>query len=193
MEWIGTLPRRSRALDYGCGKLRYTIPLSERCKHVWAVDSPDQLDRQQIVCGHKSSVREYGRTWLPNVTVSSVDAFKNRRVSFDVALVTNVLSAIPHRPTRVAILTEIRERLREDGIVLVANQHSNSHFRAWADNPRAERYRDGWLVTSDRGLSFYGLIDPRSVVRHCKQAGLRVLESGTKQRGETAYALAMCP
>lgn len=51
LKYINTLSSDEVVLDYGCGKLRYTIPLSKQVKKVVAIDSLEQLSKRQIING----------------------------------------------------------------------------------------------------------------------------------------------
>ena len=56
--WEPDFERRA-ALDYGCGVGRLTLPLAERCEHVYGVDvSPSML---------REAARNAARMGLPNV------------------------------------------------------------------------------------------------------------------------------
>jgi 2-polyprenyl-3-methyl-5-hydroxy-6-metoxy-1,4-benzoquinol methylase len=175
-------------LDLGCGKLRYTIPLSRPGKRVVAVDSEVQLSRIQIIAGQRCSIRKYAALNLPNVEIYSTQQTQWRRAQYDYILCSNVLSAIPCYRVRKQLLTEVRGLLKPNGVLLVTTQHRNSYFKLWLRDPRAESYLDGFLVSLRHGASFYGLIPPKTLKRLSARCGLRVIEAGSI--GETAYVLA---
>jgi SAM-dependent methyltransferase len=188
LGWIRQLPSNAEGLDLGCGKLRYTIPLSRRIASVTAVDSEIQLTRQQKIGSRVCSIGEYVARHLPNVKVYPSDDLKWQKRRYDVILCSNVLSAIPLRGTRMGLLKSAYKCLRRDGVFLVTSQFRNSHFSAWKSHPNAEIYLDGYLVHSSKRTSFYGLLDARSLRRLCVIAGFDIIESGHTK--ETAYVLA---
>ncbi len=188
LDEIAQLPRTSVALDYGCGKFRYTIPLSRRVRTVCAVDSSYQIDRVQQIHDKRTTLEDYADKCLRNVHVQEVSSGTWRKMKFDFVLCVNVLSVIPSRQIRISVLRSFRAVLKPNGQILVSCQYRNSYFDAWQNNPNAERHKDGWLVRSRNGASFYAIIPPERLLRHCREAGLVVLRSGAK--GETAFAFA---
>ena len=188
LEWICGLPRNCRVVDIGCGKLRYTIPLCKRVVCVTAVDSAIQLTRVQTLRGKHVCVVDYIKRYLQNVRLCTLEHGAWVNWAHDVALCTNVLSAIPNLRSRRKLLSDARASLRIGGKILITTQFRNSHFKAWANNPNAEKYLDGYLVRSNRGTSFYGLIGPNRLRQLCLREGFAVEEYGT--RGEIAFVLA---
>lgn len=182
------LPKKTIALDYGCGKFRYTIPLSRMVKSVDAVDSGVQINRIQQIGGKRTSLREYARNYLKNVNVHRISGKKWRRRKYDFVMCINVLSAVPASAARRQILKRIRAVLKPGGSVLVTAQFRNTHFNHWCVNPCATRIRDGWLVQGVRGASFYGILPPKKLKRYCKDAGLAIKQFGS--HGEMAFVFA---
>jgi SAM-dependent methyltransferase len=188
LSWIETLPREVRALDLGCGKLRYTKPLAERVISVTAVDSPVQINRKQRLFGRTSSVREYAAKSLPNVRIRTTQDRDWRRDRYDVVVCTNVLSAIPCRKTRIGLVRQAARLLSRSGRFLLTTQYRNSHFRLWESDARARPYLDGFIVNGRRGASFYALLDAEDLKDLCATKEIKVLSSG--HVGELAYVLA---
>ena len=188
LDWIRTLPRKTTALDLGCGKLRYTIPLAKHISSVTAVDSKVQLDRKQLLFGKVRSVREYVSTTLRNVQISALEdpAWRHRR--YQIVLCTNVLSAVPCRKSRKAILRAAAACLAPRGRLLITTQYRNSHFDGWKATRSAVRYLDGFLVQGKRGASFYGLLDAATLAKLCRASGLRILRAAHVK--ELAYVFA---
>lgn len=187
LSYIRRLPRNSTGLDYGCGKLRYTIPLARRIKKVFAVDSHVQVSRLQKIKGRLSTIPQYASQRLPNVVICTVGQANWRATRYDVALVLNVLSAIPVYRVRIDILRTVWGLVRPGGSMLAVTQFWSSYFRRWERSPSAVEHLDGWLVKSRAGDSFYGLIDLKSLERHCRQAGVNIAETGYCRSGESAY------
>jgi len=177
LEWIGGQESDARILDYGCGKLRYTLPLSRRVREVLAVDSQVQLARVQKVDGHRVSLVEYAQRHLGNVRLATPESVNWERERLDAALLANVLSAVPVLAERVRILSRIRAGLRPGGELFLCTQFKNSTCDAYRQNPRAERYLDGWLVrhADGRRASFYGMLRPADLATLCHKAGMDVV------------------
>lgn len=188
LDWIGRLPRHTTALDLGCGKLRYSIPLARRIRVVVAVDSRIQVDREQMVNRKTCSVREYASRALKNVKVYASDECFWKRLNYDVVVCTNVLSAIPSQSTREHLIASAYRCLKPGGQLLLTTQFRNSHYSGWKSNPRARPYLDGFIVKGLQGASFYGLIDAASLRRLCKRCGFRAVASG--HVGELAFVVA---
>src|SRR5436305_1019278 len=104
LEWIRTRPLVAEALDFGCGKLRYAGPLASRARRLTIVDSPIQLERTQMLCGLRTSVRAYARSRWKHVRSLDTAEFSRDRVKYDLALCANVLSTIPSPTTRAAVV-----------------------------------------------------------------------------------------
>lgn len=188
LEWIKRLDPLYEGLDLGCGKLRYTVPLAQRIRSVTAVDSKVQIDRLQTLFGSRSTIRKYASEHLCNVRVHAVEQKAWQRRAYDIVLCTNVLSAIPSTQVRDELVSCAHQRLRRRGLFLLTTQFQNSHFRYWADDPRASRYCDGFLVRGARGASFYALLNSEKLVALCRKAGLLVVDSGHVK--ELAYVIA---
>jgi len=187
LAWIRELPRTAIGLDFGCGKLRYTIPLARRLRTVFAVDSSHQIGRRQVINGRRTTVEAYAEKSLANVQVCPIESKRWRR-KFDVILCINVLSTMPLLTVRRRVLRSLAQRLKSQGQLFICVQFRNSHFEGWRNNPRARKYKDGWLVENARGTSFYAIIPPRSLVKLCKKANLNVVKDGS--RGESAFVIA---
>ncbi len=191
IDQISQVPSDAVVLDYGCGKFRYTIPLSRRAKHVCAVDSLYQIDREQQIVNRRTNLREYARKYLKNVTVYDVYSEVWRQMRFDFILCANVLSVIPRRAERIKVLRGLARVLKPDGRILASTQFRNTHFKQWETNPNATWVRDGWFITGRRGASFYAIIFPKKLGQLCRAAGLSLIRLGS--RGETAFAFAKLP
>jgi 2-polyprenyl-3-methyl-5-hydroxy-6-metoxy-1,4-benzoquinol methylase len=127
LKYISTLSNNFVALDYGCGKLRYTIPLCKTVKSVYAIDSIDQLSRIQVINGRKTSILSYAdSTSNLNVFELSEDHWKNQ--NYDVVFCCNVLSAIPNQDDRIQVLKNIKSVLKTNREALITVQYRNSYF-----------------------------------------------------------------
>lgn len=188
VDQISQIAPDSVALDYGCGKFRYTIPISRTAKRVFAVDSLFQIEREQQIANRRMNLREYAKKYLKNVSVRDVGCAEWRRRRFDFILCSNVLSVIPHKSARIKLLRELRKVLKRTGYLLVSTQFRNTHFAQWRSQPNATWVRDGWFVKGVRGASFYAIIPPNRLRQLCQAADLNVIRTGSK--GETAFVFA---
>ena len=188
LKWIKDLCPQSDGLDLGCGKLRYTIPMSKRIRSVTAVDSRVQVDREQVISGERSTVRRYVARHLQNVCVNAVEDKQWQEVRFDVVLCSNVLSAIPVREVRNELVLSAHRGLKRHGIFLLTTQFRNSYFSAWLTDSRVTKYCDGFLVKGAKGASFYALLDSRALVTICRRAGFSIIRSGHSK--EVAFVIA---
>ncbi len=185
LDWIAGLPTNASVLDYGCGKLRYTIPLAKAVRLVSAVDSCVQIERPQIINGTRTTVRRYARAHLPNTEVYGVHTGYFAKRKYDYVLCANVLSAIPCFETRREVLHQLLKAVKPGGQILVCTQFRTTYFRKFAANPQAKRYKDGWLVTRGIRGSFYGIIGPDKLRAYCRAAGIKIVK--LQVLGETAY------
>jgi SAM-dependent methyltransferase len=190
-QWISRLPLTLKVLDYGCGKLRYTIPLSKRVRSVIAVDSQVQISRQQVVAGRQTTIPAYALDRLGNVQVVGVESFSLASwaaLRADLAVCCNVLSAIPVLAERNRVLRRLALAVAPGGYCLFVTQFKNTYFDSYAKRPGAQALLDGWLVPFGLGASFYGVIPPKELAGLVASAGFSVVEEGSI--GESAFVLA---
>src|SRR6056297_3962008 len=100
LKWINSLNYNNIILDYGCGKLRYSIPLSKIVKKVYIYDSDIQINREQVINGNKVKIRKLVQNKYANMFIISDINNNNFYNMFDYVLCSNVLSAIPHSNIR---------------------------------------------------------------------------------------------
>src|SRR5829696_4954839 len=87
LRFLSTHDPVVRAVDYGCGKLRYAAVLVKMAHSITLVDSPIQLDRQQIIDGHQTTVRQLAMQKWPTIQIETICEFEaNRSPKFDFAL-----------------------------------------------------------------------------------------------------------
>ncbi|WP_162551130.1 methyltransferase domain-containing protein [Paenibacillus tepidiphilus] len=187
LDWIENIPRNHIVLDYGCGKLRYTLPLANRVNQIHGVDSTYQLNKTQTINGEMTSVFEYVEKNLDNVTVHEIGGDSWKKIYVDSAICTNVLSAIPFTEERINVLKNIKGQLKKNGKLLVTTQFRNSYFKSYTNREDIKDYNNGWLIPSRQGISYYGIITLQDLTVLCHEAGfLKVY--GTIQ-GENAIAI----
>lgn len=173
-KFIGELPQMNTILDYGCGKCRYSILLSEKCISLYLTDSEVQINRLQTIYGKKTTVKEYVENELPNSKVIELENIENINTLFDFVLCTNVLSAIPFYEERLKVLSNIYELLKENGKALISVQYKNSYFNTYLTNPNAVELNGGWLIKIRNSYSYYAIITPNELVSMCQNAGFKI-------------------
>jgi hypothetical protein len=177
------------ALDYGCGRLRYSGVLKSVSQSLALVDSSAQLARHVTIGGTLSSISDHATKRWPDVRLESAEAFEARlRPRFDFALIANVLSAIPSRRIALRMLRAVARRMKRNGIVLVVNQHTNSHYLSRRRRGRVRRHGDGWLNIRKRGATYFGLLDVDKVRALLAQAGYVIRRQWVV--GQSNYCLA---
>ncbi|MEX2167300.1 MAG: hypothetical protein WD852_09825 [Methyloceanibacter sp.] len=170
---ILSLPTVDSSFDCGCGKLRYRDVILETTNTLAIVDSEIQLSRQQSLKGQKISIRDKERR-SNRVTVHNDDEFKKLKQRFDRGYCINVLSVIPFYVKRKEVVEVIRSKLKRNGSCLFVVQYRNSDFSRMQSMPNARPFRDGFLIDSMRGFSFYGLIKPERLQSLVEEAGFLV-------------------
>lgn len=167
------LPPVSASLDYGCGKLRYCNAILDKTDTLAIVDSEIQLSRVQKLDGVTTTIRDALRR-SNRISVFNDVEFTGSSLRFDRAFCINVLSVIPFFAKRMQVLDVIRAHLRRHATCLFVVQYRNSDFTRMRAMPNARPWRDGFLIDSLRGFSFYGLISPERLVSMVKCAGFEI-------------------
>lgn len=173
LELFSELPPVRSSFDYGCGKLRYLKAMVRTTDTFVIVDSEIQLSRIQMICGKLTNVRNYVRGSNRIQTFNDKE-FADVEERFDRAFCINVLSVIPIFAIRKRVLNLIRSKLKPGGVCLLVVQYRNSDFSRMAQMPNSRRWRDGFLIDSLRGYSFYGLISPDNLAMMAVSAGFKI-------------------
>lgn len=174
-HYISHLEPVASSFDYGCGKLRYTKPIMKTTDTLTVVDSEIQIGRIQTIHGNMTSIRDFARR-SNRLEAVNVMEFSNNREAFDRAFCINVLSVIPFFSSRRRVLTLIRQRLRAGGMCLFVVQYRNSDFSRMGGLTNARPWRDGFLIDSLRGFSFYGLISPQRLTALVESCGFEIVD-----------------
>lgn len=188
VQWLEKRARTRSALDYGCGKLRYTKHLASRSQHVGLVDSEIQLSRTQKIDGQQVSVLDYVKKHWPRHTIQHLaDFWKKPARSYGFVLCANVLSAIPCPKARAKSLRAIHGALENNGTALFVNQHTNSYFTQISQKPTTQAHLDGWLTVTPQGAAYYGILNRETVVKLVSRFGLHVEQAWVD--GQSNYVL----
>lgn len=169
---INRLNKDVVALDYGCGKLRYTIHLSKKVKMVYSIDSKEQINRTQLINDMKTTVKEYSEK-MDNVNVFALDNYEWKEVRYDFILCCNVLSAIPIYNERIKIFNNIKETLNNNGIALISTQYNNSYFNTYKIRKDCYKYYDGWII-GEKKYAFYGIVTLEKLSYYARRVGLKI-------------------
>ena len=188
LQWLRKMKPMRAALDYGCGKLRYSDAVARKCRNFALVDSEVQLDRLQKLGRNKTSVRKYARKRWPRCRILTVEQFHRDRRKYDFVLCANVLSAIPDETVRSKTLTRLASALRGKGRCLFVAQYQNSYFKKVAASPLAIPHLDGWVLRTKRGSFYYGLLDRQRLTELVAEHGFRIQEAWAES--QSAYVLA---
>ena len=188
VNWLRKRESTPSALDYGCGKLRYTAHLAHRSKHIGLVDSQVQIERTQRICSEYTSVKAFASQRWPGCTIQNLIEFWScpaRR--YDFVLCAHVLSAIPCPKARAKSLRAIRAALTRGGHALFVNQHTNSYFTEVRKRPSSQPHLDGWIVKSKYGVSYYGILNKESIIKLAKRYNFKVEDAWVE--GQSNYVL----
>jgi len=174
-DYISRLEPVRSSFDYGCGKLRYVKPILATTETLTVVDSEIQIGRTQTIHGNITSIKDVARR-SNHLAAVNVMEFSHNQVEFDRGFCINVLSVIPFFSARRRALSLIRQRLCAGGTCLFVVQYRNSDFSRMRKLPNARPWRDGFLMDSFRGYSYYGLISPKKLTALIADAGFQVLD-----------------
>ena len=174
LDFISKLPPHYEVLDYGCGKLRYSMPLAYQTSKVIAIDSIHQIEKKQLINDNVIAPTEYA---LKNLTVQDVNSSGWKHKKYDIVFCTNVLSAIPDDEERLKILQNSKNVLKNSGYIYIVVQYRNSYFNRYQSRKGAVRHNDGWLIKrKDNKYSFYGMVTSEKIIKLCTKAGFNYYE-----------------
>ena len=176
LSYISSLPTGIIALDYGCGKCRYSKQLNQKTSKLVLVDSEVQIRRKQTIHGKLLTVFQFAEHSLENAKAYALEDETWKKEKYDFILCTNVLSAIPSIDERYTVLKNISQLLAKDGISFISVQYRNSYFLSYDSAPNAKRFEDGWIIKKGNSYTFYGIITPNKIVEMCEQSGLHIIK-----------------
>jgi hypothetical protein len=189
VQWLRERDETPSALDYGCGKLRYTEHMALRSAKIGICDSRIQLTRKQVVHGKHTSVQDYSKQRWPNCKIHILEEFLlNQTCKYHFVLCSNVLSTIPNRRIRSRSLQAIRGAMVIGGQVLFVNQHTNSYFTLIQHKPSTRPYLDGWISEANGRFSYYGVLNKDMTVRLATKHGFNIVDAWID--GQSNYVLA---
>jgi 2-polyprenyl-3-methyl-5-hydroxy-6-metoxy-1,4-benzoquinol methylase len=188
VDWLAQRDETPSALDYGCGKLRYTHNLASRSRRIGICDSNVQLTREQIIHGVRTSAQAFAKGNWPDCRVHILEEFlRSQCRKYHFVLCANVLSAIPSQRIRARSLRAIRNTLTTNGQVLFVNQHTNSYFTLIRQKPTTRPHLDGWISETNGHFSYYGILNKVAVETLATAHGFGIVESWND--GQSNYVL----
>ncbi|WP_250953649.1 class I SAM-dependent methyltransferase [Escherichia coli] len=174
---IESTNKNGNALDFGCGKLRYSEQLVNKFETVTFLDSRRQLERVQIIRGVQTTIPDYVINNYKNAKIVSYENIDKITNHYDFILCVNVLSAIPCESTIHKVLSAIRELLKSDGEALIVNQYKSSYFKRYE---RGIKHLHGYIYQNSRNAFYYGLLDVDTVSKICSDNNLEIIKSWSK-------------
>ena len=188
VEWLKNRDMTDTALDYGCGKLRYTKFVAMKSLHLGIVDSKLQLDRSQQINGLVTTVRRYAESKWPECKIYDLETFfVDISDKYDFILCSNVLSAIPCPKVRAKSLRALHNSLSPKGTMLVLNQHTNSYFKEVRTKAGTIEHLNGWLLNSHKGGAYYGILNKETTIRLLERFTYRIKDAWIE--GQSNYVL----
>ncbi|HGT8875054.1 class I SAM-dependent methyltransferase [Escherichia coli] len=174
---IESTNKNGNALDFGCGKLRYSEQLVNKFETVTFLDSRRQLERVQIIRGVQTTIPDYVINNYKNANIVSYENIDKITNHYDFILCANVLSAIPCESTIHKVLSAIRELLKSDGEALIVNQYKSSYFKRYESGIK---HLHGYIYQNSRNAFYYGLLDVDTVSKICSDNNLEIIKSWSK-------------
>ncbi|HFL4074515.1 TPA: class I SAM-dependent methyltransferase [Escherichia coli] len=174
---IKSTNKNGNALDFGCGKLRYSEQLVNKFETVTFLDSRRQLERVQIIRGVQTTIPDYVINNYKNANIVSYENIDKITNHYDFILCANVLSAIPCESTIHKVLSAIRELLKSDGEALIVNQYKSSYFKRYESGIK---HLHGYIYQNSRNAFYYGLLDVDTVSKICSDNNLEIIKSWSK-------------
>ena len=135
---------KGNVLDYGAGKLRNSLFLSEQEINLYATD----LDVQVLKWDKKEKIN-----------FLFLDDLKKYKNFFDVVLLTFVLNVIVEEKERIEILKNIKEILKKDGILIVETRTLQS-FRK---RHKREKFKDGYVLKKQGFYTFQKIFEKEEI------------------------------
>lgn len=179
IAYIESLENVDNIMDYGCGKLRYSLYLKNKCETLTLVDSGRQLSKVQKIHDYKTSIVDFVNTSLQNTRAINPDQLFEDEVLYDFVFCSNVLSAIPSEEARNEVLQNILGKLKKDGEAIFITQYANSFYNKKEKNNNAQKYFDGWLTNKNFKGTYYGLLNKKKLTEILMNAGFDIVKSWT--------------
>ena len=173
------IKKSDHVLDYGCGKLRYTIPISKMAKIVHGVDSNEQIYRPIKLRGKTISIYNLAKKYK-NIVLHAISKKEWQKFKYDKILLSHVLSAVPHEKDRFKIACALHGVMHAESILIACTNHRMSYFKKWDISPRVEKYNDGYFI-KEPIPSYFGIINKVKLAGYFEQSGFEILQLFIKE------------
>ena len=144
----GLEPSKTKILDFGGAKLRNTLYLLKKGFTVYSCEFEDLFKRSKQAHDFLEECKKYSnfkKLVFPNDFVDFED-------QFDVVLLINVLNIMPVPIERYSVLALLREKMRENGLLLWYTQHG-----AYSEEKAVTKLFDGLVTGKGRTYHMYHL------------------------------------
>jgi 2-polyprenyl-3-methyl-5-hydroxy-6-metoxy-1,4-benzoquinol methylase len=162
-------------LDFGCGKLRYTIPLSKIAKNVVGVDSKEQIERTIKISRIPTTLIDFARQYK-NIELFSQCNPKWKETTYDKIILSHVLSSIPFEDERIKVIKTLLSVMNKSSILIACTNHRMSYFKKWEQSSKVIKYNDGYLV-KEPNASYFGIIGKEKLAAYFSSNGYEILKS----------------
>lgn len=179
------ISKKDTVLDYGCGKLRYTIPVSKIAKSVYGVDSKEELFRSIKIKGQKTTITNFSEKYK-NIYLHTTTAKSWQEIKYDKIILSHVLSAIPHEKDRIKIVKKLYKVMHENSVLIACTNHRMSYFKKWDKSPKIDKYNDGYFV-KEPAPSYFGVINKAKLTNYFIKNKFEILKSYIEE--DNAYCI----
>lgn len=162
-------------LDFGCGKLRYTVPLSKFSNHVVGVDSKEQLTRIIQLDGKKTTLVEYSAQFA-NIELYSTSNKSWEKIVYNKIVLAHVLSSIPFDDERVKVIRMLLSVMNEQTKLIACTTHRMSYFKKWEQSERIIHFNNGYLVRTPNP-SYFGIINKDKLAEYFESNGYEIIKT----------------
>lgn len=175
-DYISALPPVESAFDLGCGKLRYLESISNSSSSVLVVDSEIQLSRFQKLgpFGYTNIREALGSS--NNKSVENIADFRRGDRRFERGFCLNVLPIIPCPSNRMRVIRAAKNNLKAGGECIFVVHYNNKEYRKLPKMEGSSEFRDGVILDSLRGFSFFAIIKPDELQAMVKSGGFVPVE-----------------
>lgn len=161
---------KHRILDFGAGKLRYTVFLLEQGHRVTAVDYPEPFERptpeiETALKKAQGNKKRFDRVLYPSQLLPL-------NKSFDLALLINVINIVPDPLERLFVLDQCNRKLDAGGHLIWFGYYGDlTQLEAASD-----KTTDGGCTRQKGRKTFYKNLPKREAVRLGHLMGFEVVE-----------------
>ncbi len=170
-----------KIIDFGCGRARNAGLLATNFSRVYLVEVQKNMS---LV---KAWMQKYN---YPQCTAFEWEVFKKAKIRADACLLSCVLHTLPNSNLRKQIISTIRSKLTNRGLVaFITPAHDSKYREKHLKDSKVEG--DGVVrLFSDKTFSFYKNYEWEEFLEFINEVGLRMCE---KIPGDHRYIALACP